>query len=315
MCYAPVALFAYRRAAHLERVIAGLKANPEAQETQLVVYCDGARDDASAADVARVRSFARAITGFKSVELVERKANLGLARSIVDGVTALCERHGRVIVLEDDVWPTPFFLRYVNSALTRYADEERVFSIGCFTFDTDERLPNTFFQEMPDCWGWGVWQRSWRAFEPDGAKLYEALRQRGLLRAFDLDGAYPYAAMLRDQVLGRNASWAVRWYASVFLAGGLALYPGASVTNNIGQDASGTHGGSKPLKPRLASAPIDVDAIAVEPSIRARQAWAQVLRRQRGGPAARATYAVRNRLALVWRAACKRSRRTKDSHD
>lgn len=302
MSLAPVALFAFRRADHLARVVAGLQANPEAGETALIVHCDGARNAADAEAVAAVGNYARNIKGFASVEIIERTENFGLARSIIEGVGAICTRHGQAIVLEDDVVPTPFFLAYVNAALDRYANDSRVMSIGCYTFDTPEALPETFFLDLPDCWGWAVWQRSWAAFEPAGAKLHAALKSRGLLRAFDFDGAYPYAAMLADQAAGRNASWAVRWYASMVLAGGLTLYPGQSVTDNIGQDGTGTHGKGRPLMARLAMAPVTVGEIPVECSQTARQAWADTLRRQQGAPGSRALYALRSNAVRALRA-------------
>jgi hypothetical protein len=49
--------------------------------------------------------------------------------------------------------------------------------------------------------------------------------------------------MLRDQIDGKNNSWAIRWYASAFLKGKLTLYPGISLVQNIGNDSSGTHSG------------------------------------------------------------------------
>jgi len=49
--------------------------------------------------------------------------------------------------------------------------------------------------------------------------------------------------MLRDQIAGRNDSWAVRWHASCFLAGRLTLYPGKSLVSNVGLDGSGEHCG------------------------------------------------------------------------
>ena len=45
--------------------------------------------------------------------------------------------------------------------------------------------------------------------------------------------------MLRDQIRGGNQSWAIRWYAYAFLQDKLVLYPGRSVTSNIGFDRSG----------------------------------------------------------------------------
>ena len=50
--------------------------------------------------------------------------------------------------------------------------------------------------------------------------------------------------MLKDQIEGKNNSWAIRWYASAFLKNKLCLYPGKSYIQNIGTDGSGTHSGN-----------------------------------------------------------------------
>jgi hypothetical protein len=47
--------------------------------------------------------------------------------------------------------------------------------------------------------------------------------------------------MLKDQIEGKNNSWAIRWHASLFLQNKLTLYPGKSLLENIGLDNSGTH--------------------------------------------------------------------------
>lgn len=302
---APVALFAYRRPDHLAQVVAGLLANPEAAKTPLWIFCDGAKGVADATGVAAVRQFARTIEGFAERTVVERSENFGLARSIQEGVSQLCESDQRVIVLEDDVVPTPFFLSYVNAALDRYADDDRVISVGCYSFGAGHDLPPTYFLNVPDCWGWAVWQRSWQHFEPDGAKLLSRLAAGGHLRSFDFGGAYPYAQMLRDQIAGRNDSWAIRWYALAALTGQLTLYPHKSVTSNIGQDGSGTHGGGPgagtPAQ-QLALCPIDVSPILVEECALARQAWSESLRTGRGSTRQLSAYAIRHSLARIARA-------------
>ena len=48
---------------------------------------------------------------------------------------------------------------------------------------------------------------------------------------------------IKEFKLGKNNSWAIRWYASMFLKGGLSLNPASSLVNNIGHDGSGIHSG------------------------------------------------------------------------
>lgn len=58
--------------------------------------------------------------------------------------------------------------------------------------------------------------------------------------------------MLRDQIAGKNSSWAIRWYASAFLANKLTLYPGKTLVKHIGFDNSGTNcGNNDPYKSEI----------------------------------------------------------------
>ncbi|QIP01740.1 glycosyltransferase [Bradyrhizobium symbiodeficiens] len=272
---APIIVFAYKRPRHLARVLEALARNPGADQSVLFVYCDGAKRPEDASAVAETRRIARAASGFERVEIIARESNFGLSRSIIEGVGEVCERFGRAIVLEDDVVPTPYFLNYVNEALDVYADDERVLSIGCHTFDAGMELPETFFLDIPDCWGWGVWQRSWTSFNEDGATLLAEIVRRNAQDAFDFGGAYPYTRMLEEQVMGLNQSWAIRWYAHAFLSGGLVLYPRRAVTRNIGFDGSGTHGGGPGGygSVQCADGAIHVVRAVIEESPTARLAW------------------------------------------
>lgn len=244
---APVAVFAYRRPVHLQAVLDALAANPESATTPIVLFSDAPRRPDVAPDVDAVRRVLDTESArgrFASVDIVVRDENLGLARSIVSGVTDLVRRHGRVIVLEDDLAPGPCFLDYMNRALDLYADAPEVASIHAYRYPGTEPLPDTFFLRGADCWGWATWARAWAEYEPDGAALLAQLRARGLTHAFDFDGAYPYTRMLEAQIAGDNDSWAVRWYASAFLRGRLTLYPGSAQVHNLGADGSGSHVGA-----------------------------------------------------------------------
>lgn len=292
----PVALFAYRRPEHLRRVVESLQANPESLETDLFIYSDAAKTPDAQPGVEAVRSYVRTISGFRAITIIEREKNYGLSKSITQGVTALCEKYGRVAVVEDDVVVSRYFLSWLNRALDKYEFDNRVMSVGCYVFPGESVLPETFFLNITDCWGWAVWRRSWDIYEPDGEKLLDQLMQRRLDHRFDLESAYPYTDMLREQIAGRNDSWAVRWYASAVLSGGLTIYPGKSMTMNIGFDGSGAHCGiEKVYEVDLAQHDIAVNDIPVEESPEIRRIWSEFLRRTRQ------TNPISSQLSRVWR--------------
>ncbi len=298
MIAAPIALFVYNRPDHARQTIEALRANQGADRSDLYVFSDSARDNQGVPAVREVREFVRSTNGFRSVTVVEQESNLGLANSIIQGVSRVCGERGRVIVVEDDLVTSRYFLRYMNEALECYAEDERVASIHGYWYPVDRPVPETFFLRGASCWGWATWARGWKLFEPDGRKLLGQLQAQRLTREFDLGGAIPYTRMLKHQIAGRNNSWAIRWHASTFLANRLQLWSGRSLVRNIGFDGSGTHcWDTDAYRVGTATVPVAVGNIAIEPSVTARAALVHYHRSTRPGLAER----IRGRLRRLVR--------------
>jgi ubiquinone/menaquinone biosynthesis C-methylase UbiE len=239
MALAPVALFIYRRPEHVRRTLAALRACKELADSPITIYCDGPKTPDAAASVSEARRVAHALAP-SHARFVERDANLGLAKSIIGGVSELTNEHGKVIVVEDDLDVAPTFLQFLNLGLERYADDERVMQVSGYQFPV-EASPKACFMSFPTSWGWATWKRAWAHFD-EAATGYAALKSDPALRKrFDLDGSYPYFAMLEQQLRGEVDSWAIRWHLSVFMRQGLVLYPGKTLVRNTGFDGSGTH--------------------------------------------------------------------------
>ena len=265
---APVALFVYARPRHTRRTVDALLLNNLASQTDLIVFSDAARTADKEVSVAQVRSYIASIKGFRSIFIHHRQHNYGLAQSIISGVSSVLDQYGKVIVMEDDLVTSTFFLDYMNQALDKYFEDDRIISVHGYIYPVKQPLPEAFFLRGADCWGWATWARGWSLFNPDGAKLLKELRRRKLTKAFDYDGSSPYTKMLERQINGKNDSWAIRWYASAFLAGKLTLYPGRSLVHNIGNDGSGTHCSmSNQMDVNLSTTPITLGDVVVEESI------------------------------------------------
>jgi len=263
--FSSIVLFVYNRPSHTKQTVDALKANDGATDSDLFIYSDGPGTHEHAEAVREVRTYIRNISGFKSVSVYEREQNWGLSRSIISGVSEMLNRFERIIVLEDDLVTSPYFLRFMNDALERYEQDDRVISIHGYMYPVRKELPQTFFIRDTGCWGWATWKRGWKCFNHDGRSLINEIRGRRLSYAFDLDGSYGFTEMLQRQVCGMNDSWAIRWQASAFLADKLTLFPGVSLVNNIGHDDSGTHSSSSDyFAVALAGAPVVVEAIPVE---------------------------------------------------
>jgi Glycosyl transferase family 2 len=271
MSKAPIAFFTYRRLKHTQRTIAALLNNYLASQSDLIIFSDGSKNETDIEDVAIVRDFLKTINGFLSVSIIHQEHNIGLAKSIISGVAEVLKKYGRVIVVEDDLLTSPYFLTYMNDGLDLYTNDERVVSIHGYAYPIEKQLPETFFLRGSNCWGWATWRRGWDCFNPDGAYLLNELEKRNLIAEFDFNGTYRYTQMLKDQIAGNNNSWAIRWYASAFLANKLTLHPGRSLVQNIGNDGSGTHCSYNSIFDTiLNSSPVKLDRIKVEDSKLAR---------------------------------------------
>lgn len=241
---APVALFVYNRPWHAQQTVEALRRNDLAAKTDLHIFSDAPKKESIAPRVAEVRHYIHLVEGFRSVTITERQLHLGLANSIIDGVTRLVNASGQVIVLEDDLVVAPGFLALMNRALDRYADEVRVMQISGFMFPVPQFADrnDALFLPFISSWGWATWARSWKCFDPKVEGSETLARDPALRCRFDVHGAFEYSNMLQLQKLGRIDSWAIRWYWSVFRRNGLTLFPPKTYVVNIGFNKSGSHG-------------------------------------------------------------------------
>lgn len=241
--FAPIALFVYNRPKHTERTLKFLKQNELSSESRLFIFSDGPKTEADEDKVKEVRDLLKNVDGFKSVEIIERKQNMGLAESVIAGVSRLTKDYGQVIVFEDDLITSPHTLTYFNDALNRYRNQEQVMHIGAYMYHLKAHtLPQTFFYRAATSWGWATWDRAWQNFEPNIDVLMAQFNAKKR-DAFSIEGTMNFWKQMQDFKNGKNNSWAIRWYASIFLKGGLTLNPSQSLVNNIGHDGTGVHSG------------------------------------------------------------------------
>ncbi len=242
MDLAPIILFVYNRPEHTRQTIQALQQNALADKSELFIFSDGPKTPAAESSVNEVRSYLRSIEGFKSINIIERERNFGLADSIITGITEIVNQYGKVIILEDDLITSPFFLRYMNEGLIGYQNEERVMEISGYMFPVElKHQGDTFFFPFTSIWGWATWQRAWKYFDPTLSGYETLKRSRKLKKRFDIDNSYPFFNMLEAQLKGEINTWDIGWYLSVFMVNGLTLFPLVSFTRNIGFDGSGVH--------------------------------------------------------------------------
>jgi len=244
MNLAPIAFFAYKRPEHTQRSLESLAKNHGAESSELFVFCDGSKKPEDDEAVNQVRQIAKSQQWCGQVHIIEREQNIGLANSIIRGVTELCSKYGKVIVLEDDLVLSPFFLEYMNKALELLEKEPKVIQISGYMFPVKLTSVNdAIFMPFPTSWSWATWERAWKYFDAEMSGYNLLKNNRKLKYKFNLNNSYPYFDMLEQQIRGNIDSWAIRWYLSTFMIDGITLYPVHPLVKNIGFDGSGIHCG------------------------------------------------------------------------
>ena len=244
---APVIIFVYNRLNHTRRTIEELQKNELAQESIVYIFCDGPKPNATSEQVAKVRAvqdFADSVKGFKEVIVEKASKNKGLANSVIYGVTKVIKEYGKAIIVEDDILTHPFFLRFMNDALSFYVDDKSIFSIGAFTENIE--IPNNYRHDVfvvprVESWGWATWDDRWLSAQWD-ISTYPALTKKDKEDIARLcKGGDDFWPMLQNQAKGIVDSWAVRLQYNMSREGKLCLRPRYTLVKNIGLDGTGVH--------------------------------------------------------------------------
>jgi hypothetical protein len=260
MPLAPIILFCFNRPENTKNTLEALSQNNLANQSILIIYCDGPKKGTSDKDlklIEEVRALVDKEQRFKKVKVIKRSENMGLANSIITGVTDVVNEYGSVIVLEDDILCSKYFLDFMNESLGKYKNNSKVFSIGaCNYFAIGKDIPESFALPVADCLGWATWKNRWDLFESDSQKLITQIEEKDLVKEFSLLGYYDFFGMLKLQSEGKINSWAIRWQAVIFLNNMLTIYPNPSVTQHV-ESSNATHA-SINILPMLANEKIQL---------------------------------------------------------
>lgn len=240
---APIILFVYNRPEHTKRTIESIAKNTLADKSSLYIFSDGPQDEKDKSEVEAVRKYIYKISGFNKIGILEREKNLGLANSIINGVSEIFKRYNKAIVMEDDMISSPFFLKYINELLNRFENDQRIFSVTGYTFPIkipeDYKHP-LYLSPRSSSWGWGTWKNRWQKADWDLKDIDDLTNDKLRVESFN-KGGEDLMGMLKNSIEGKIDSWSIRWTYSHFLNDAFCVYPVKSRIQNIGTDRSGVH--------------------------------------------------------------------------
>ena len=242
----PICLFVYKRYDTTKLMLESLLACPECADSELYVFMDEARNDSEADDVEKVRALFDNLQGFKTIHPYPARMNKGMARSVIDGVTTILEKHESIIVLEDDLVVAPDFLTFMNAALEAYRDRSDIWSISGYT-PTLKKIEQydkngVFLVPRAQCWGWATWNDRWETVDWEVSDFNYLARNKKRRKAFDMGGNDLFRTLEMEH-RERIESWAVRWAYAASKQKMWTVNPMLSKVQNIGLKSSTSHVG------------------------------------------------------------------------
>lgn len=246
MSLAPILLFVYNRPEHTKKTIEALRNNYLAKESDVFVFSDGSKNEKTLEKIKEVRNYLKTLEEekyFKKVNIFESNVNKGLANSIIIGVNKIINKHGKVIVLEDDLITHPNFLTFMNESLNFYQFDKKIWSISGYC--PPIKIPDNYYDEIflgprASSWGWATWKDRWILNDWNINDFNNFIKNKKLQKTFNIGGA-DMTEMLRSQIEGEIDSWAIRWCYNQFKHNMYTIFPVKSYIDNIGTDGSGTH--------------------------------------------------------------------------
>jgi len=146
MKLSPIVLFVYNRPEHTKKTIEALQKNELAKDSELFIYYDGPKNEDIKEKVNEVREYIKGIQGFKKITIIERDKNFGLANNMIQGVSEIFNTFEKVIVLEDDLVTSKYFLKFMNSTLEFYNGIDKIFVVSGYSHNV--KIPKKYFYDV-----------------------------------------------------------------------------------------------------------------------------------------------------------------------
>ena len=130
----------------------------------------------------------------------------------------------------------------MNTCLTKYKNHKKIWHIGGWSFDLNRHSSyDIFFSKNMQPWGWATWSDRWKYFEKNPNKLIKFFKKdKSRIYKFNQNGTIDNFKQILDNYNKKN-TWAIFWYAQIFINNALCISPHKSLVNSNGFDNFSTH--------------------------------------------------------------------------
>ncbi len=249
MRLSPIVFFVYNRPFLTLKSLKSLKNNVLSDQSRLYIFSDGPKETATENEknnIEKVREIIHSLKWCNHVFIEEAETNKGLANSQIEGITQVINEYGKVIVLEDDLVFSPYFLKFMNEGLNYYEDDHNIISITGTGFSPEYMKKPTFYKHdvylsyRTNSTGWGTWLDRWNMVDWEMNYFDDFIKSEDKIKKLKRGGEDLFD-ILNAQKKERIDSWAIRWAYTAAEYDKYCVYPFKSYTTNIGFGKDSTH--------------------------------------------------------------------------
>ena len=236
---APIILITYNRHDHLIRSLRSLKKNKLSKKSKIIIYSDGPKNSEDKKKILKIRKFIKRVKGFKSKKIIQRKTNYGTKKNITNAINESFKKYDKIIVIEDDLIISKYFLSFMNYCLNKYKSKKNIWHINGWSYPFMKFSKNDInFMNSMNCWGWATWKDRWKHLSLNDDRLIRNFTNKKIHK-FNIFSSMDHFSQILRNKRKTLSSWAVYWHAAIFLKKGICIYPKFSMVKNIGFDGSG----------------------------------------------------------------------------
>lgn len=161
MIYAPVMITTCNRYEHLQRCIASLQKNTDADKTEVYISVDYPPAEKYVEGWKRVcQMLKNPVEGFHRVHVIFQETNLGAEENYGYLEEVVFKEHDRLIFSEDDNEFAVNFLVYMNKGLERFENHPTVYGICGYADDLGFKYGDDNVIALTNfcAWGMGIWR-------------------------------------------------------------------------------------------------------------------------------------------------------------
>ena len=157
MYYAPVLIPTLNRYDHFVRLVESLQKNEYAKFTELYVGLDYPPSEKYNAGYSKIADYLNVgISGFKEVNIIKYKENIGAASNINSLLTVSRKKYDIFILLEDDNFVSPNFLEYMYKSLELMGGDNDISAVCGYSYPVNwYSNSSNIIKEQSFFSGWG----------------------------------------------------------------------------------------------------------------------------------------------------------------